>query len=124
MKKPVNLSPTICLPGKTSIAFRLFKKLSTLPIYFENDANAAAIAEKWWGCGLGYDNLVYIKLGTGVGSGIMINGEIYKGFNGTAGEIGHTTIEADGRACRCGNHGCLESYIGIQGIFSDARHGT
>ena len=91
------------------------------PIYFENDANAAAIAEKVWGCGLGYDNLVYIKLGTGVGSGIMINGEVYKGFNGTAGEIGHTTIEADGRACRCGNHGCLESYIGIQGILSDAR---
>ena len=70
---------------------------------------------------LGYDNLVYIKLGTGVGSGIMINGEIYKGFDGTAGEIGHTTIEADGRKCRCGNHGCLESYIGIQGILSDAR---
>jgi glucokinase-like ROK family protein len=92
------------------------------PIFFENDANAAAIAEKWWGCGLGYDNLVYIKLGTGVGSGIMINGDIYKGFDGTAGEIGHTTIEADGRTCRCGNHGCLESYIGIQGILSDARH--
>jgi glucokinase-like ROK family protein len=97
------------------------KDFTGIPIYFENDANAAAIAEKVWGCGLGYDNLVYIKLGTGVGSGIMIKGEVYKGFNGTAGEIGHTTIEADGRACRCGNHGCLESYIGIQGILSDAR---
>ncbi|MEI8132322.1 MAG: ROK family transcriptional regulator [Leptolinea sp.] len=98
------------------------QEIGDVPIYFENDANAAAIAEKWWGCGLGYNNLVYIKLGTGVGSGIMINGEIYKGFNGTAGEIGHTTIEADGRECRCGNHGCLESYIGIQGLLSDARH--
>jgi glucokinase-like ROK family protein len=92
------------------------------PVYFENDANAAAIAEKWWGCGLGYDNLVYIKLGTGVGSGLIFNGTVYKGFNGTAGEIGHTTIEADGRNCRCGNRGCLESYIGIQGILSDGRH--
>ncbi|HEX7555872.1 MAG TPA: ROK family transcriptional regulator [Leptolinea sp.] len=95
---------------------------SDVPVYFENDANAAAIAEKWWGCGLGYDNLVYIKLGTGVGSGLVINGDIYKGFNGTAGEIGHTTIEADGRKCRCGNRGCLESYIGIQGILSDGRN--
>jgi len=101
---------------------KAIQEIGDIPIYFENDANAAAIAEKWWGCGLGYNNLVYIKLGTGVGSGIMINGEIYKGFNGTAGEIGHTTIEADGRECRCGNHGCLESYIGIQGILSDARH--
>lgn len=92
-----------------------------VPIYFENDANAAAIAEQWWGCGLGYENLVYIKLGTGVGSGLIINGVVYKGFNGTAGEIGHTTIEADGRSCRCGNRGCLESYIGIQGILSDGR---
>ncbi len=92
------------------------------PIYFENDANAAAIAEKWWGCGLGYDNLVYIKLGTGVGSGLIINGAVYKGFSGTAGEIGHTTIEADGRSCRCGNRGCLESYIGMQGILSDGRN--
>jgi glucokinase-like ROK family protein len=93
-----------------------------VPVYFENDANAAAIAEKWWGCGLGYDNLVYIKLGTGVGSGLIINGAVYKGFSGTAGEIGHTTIEADGRNCRCGNRGCLESYIGMQGILSDGRH--
>lgn len=91
------------------------------PVYFENDANAAALAEKWWGCGLGYDNLVYIKLGTGVGSGLIINGSVYRGFSGTAGEIGHTTIEADGRQCRCGNRGCLESYIGIQGILSDGR---
>jgi len=101
---------------------RAIREFSSAPVYFENDANAATIAEKWWGSGQGYDNLVYIKLGTGVGSGIMIDGEIYKGFDGTAGEIGHTTIEADGRECRCGNHGCLESYIGIQGILSDARN--
>ncbi len=99
----------------------LLEIIKETPIYFENDANAAALAEKWWGCGIGYDNLVYIKLGTGVGSGLIIDGTVYKGFNGTAGEIGHTTIEADGRNCRCGNRGCLESYIGIQGILSDGR---
>jgi len=95
--------------------------IKDVPVYFENDANVAALAEQWWGCGLGYDNLVYIKLGTGVGSGLIINGSVYKGFSGTAGEIGHTTIEADGRSCRCGNRGCLESYIGMQGILSDGR---
>ncbi len=57
-----------------------------------------------------------------MGSGLIINGSVYRGFSGTAGEIGHTTIEADGRQCRCGNRGCLESYIGIQGILSDGRH--
>lgn len=94
-----------------------------LPIFMENDANAAAVAEKWWGSGRGVDNLVYIKLGTGIGAGIVIDGEIYRGSCGTAGEIGHTTIEADGRLCRCGNHGCMESYIGLPGIMMDARAG-
>lgn len=98
-------------------------KFTKLPIYIENDANAAAIGEKWWGSGRGYDSLAYIKVGTGVGSGLVINNSIYRGFSGSAGEIGHTTIETDGRHCRCGNHGCLESYVGLPGILMDAREG-
>lgn len=94
-----------------------------LPIYLENDANAGAIAEKWWGMGKGYDSLAYIKIGTGVGSGLVINNEIYRGYSGSAGEIGHTTIETKGRLCRCGNHGCIESYVGLPGILMDAREG-
>ena len=94
-----------------------------LPIYMENDANAGAIAEKWWGIGKGYDSLAYIKIGTGVGSGLVINNEIYRGYSGSAGEIGHTTIETNGRLCRCGNHGCMESYVGLPGILMDAREG-
>lgn len=104
-------------------ALKLQPYFPDLPIFMENDANAAAVAEKWWGSGRGADNLVYIKLGTGIGAGLVINGEIYRGFSGTAGEIGHTTIEANGRLCRCGNHGCMESYIGLPGIMLDARAG-
>jgi predicted NBD/HSP70 family sugar kinase len=94
-----------------------------LPIFMENDANAAAIAEKWWGSGRGTNNLVFIKLGTGIGAGLVIDGEIYRGYSGIAGELGHTTIEADGRNCRCGNRGCMESYVGLPGIMIDARAG-
>jgi len=89
------------------------------PVYLDNDANLGAIAEKWWGSGRGVANLAYIKLGTGVGSGLIINHEIYRGFGGTAGEIGHTTINADGPLCRCGNRGCMESYVGIPAILAE-----
>jgi predicted NBD/HSP70 family sugar kinase len=83
-----------------------------LPISVENDANAGAIAERWWGRGSEYDNMVYIKLGTGVGSGLITGGVIYRGSGGTAGEIGHIPIDLDGPLCRCGKRGCLESFIG------------
>lgn len=95
----------------------------TMPIYLENDANAGALAEKWWGSAKQCDTIVFVKLGTGVGSGLIIGNEIYRGFSGTAGEIGHTTIETMGRRCRCGNHGCMESYVGLPGILMDARLG-
>lgn len=90
-----------------------------VPVYLDNDANLGAIAEKWWGSGRGVVDLAYIKLGTGVGSGLIINNEIYRGYGGTAGEIGHTTINPDGPLCRCGNRGCLESYVGIPAILAE-----
>lgn len=95
--------------------------LSDLPIYLENDANAGTIAEKWWGYGKKYHTLAFIKLGIGVGSGLIINDEIYRGYAGSAGEIGHTTIDANGKICRCGNRGCMESYVGIPGILQDVE---
>jgi predicted NBD/HSP70 family sugar kinase len=94
-----------------------------LPVYLENDANAGAIAEKWWGGGRDTHSLAYIKLGVGVGSGLIINDEIYRGYSGAAGEIGHTTIEASGRLCRCGNRGCMESYVGAPGLIADTLAG-
>lgn len=82
-----------------------------LPIRVENDANAGAIAEKWWGKGTEHDNLAYIKLGTGVGGGLIVGGAIYRGSGGTAGEIGHTPIDLNGPLCRCGKRGCLEGFV-------------
>jgi len=93
----------------------------TIPMFLENDANAGSLAEKWWGVGQQHHSLAFIKLGVGVGAGLIINDEIYRGFAGSAGEIGHTTIESKGRLCRCGNRGCMESYVGIPGILKDVQ---
>lgn len=87
-----------------------------VPICVENDANAGAIAERWWGNGQEYENLAYIKLGTGVGGGLIVGGTIYRGDGGTAGEIGHTTVDLSGPLCRCGKRGCLESYVGAPAL--------
>lgn len=92
-----------------------------LPVYLDNDANAGAVAEKWWGQGRAYDNLAYVKLGVGVGSGLILSGEIYRGSGGTAGEIGHTTINVDGPLCRCGNRGCMESYVGANALVDEVK---
>lgn len=94
-----------------------------IPVYLENDANAAALGEKWWGSGKSYEDMAYIKLGIGVGSGIVLNDQVYRGYNGTAGEIGHTTIDVHGRKCRCGNSGCMESYVGGPGLIQDVIEG-
>ncbi len=88
------------------------------PLFVDNDANAGAIAEKWWGQGQPYRNLAYVKLGVGVGSGLILNGEIYRGSGAAAGEIGHTTIDVDGPPCRCGNQGCIESYVGAPALIA------
>ncbi len=95
------------------------KAIGNTAFYLENDANAGAIAEKWWGVGKKYSSFAFIKLGIGVGAGLIINDEIYRGYAGSAGEIGHTTIETAGRMCRCGNRGCMESYVGVNGILRD-----
>ncbi|HUI29039.1 MAG TPA: ROK family protein [Candidatus Acidoferrales bacterium] len=78
----------------------------------ENDANAAAVGELKFGAGRGLKNFVMITLGTGVGGGFIIDGDVFRGENGGAGEIGHTTIDYDGPRCNCGNYGCVEAYVG------------
>lgn len=83
-------------------------KFADLPIYIDNIANVAALGEKWAGVGKEVKNLIYIRIGTGIGAGIVLNGTIYEGSNGNAGEIGHMTIEPNGPRCKCGNQGCLE----------------
>lgn len=90
------------------------------PIYLDNDANLGAIGERWRGAGEGCDHLAYIKLGTGIGCGLILDGQIYRGFAGSAGEIGHMSIEEDGPLCTCGNYGCLESLAGGRAIVAAA----
>ena len=112
---PVNL-PFRNVPLKNILA----KKLK-LPVYLDNDANCFTLAEATFGQGKPYDAVVGLTLGTGVGSGIVINKKIYHG-KGNAAEFGHSTINYDGPKSRCGNHGCIETHIGARGIITIHNH--
>jgi glucokinase-like ROK family protein len=92
-----------------------------LPVMIGNDAEFGAIGEWAYGAGRGENNLAYIKVGTGVGAGLLLDGRIYRGATGSAGEIGHITIQANGPLCTCGNYGCLESMAGGKAIARNAR---
>lgn len=96
----------------------LFKQYTSLPVIVTNDANAAAIGEMVYGGAKGMKNFVVITLGTGLGSGIVVNGELVYGHDGFAGEIGHTMIRPgeSNRQCGCGRKGCLETYVSATGI--------
>ena len=87
----------------------IIEKEFRLPTLVDNDSNAMALGEFWFGIGQKVKNLVFINIGGGIGSGIVINGEIYRGFTESAGEIGHSTVQRDGPKCVCGNYGCLEA---------------
>jgi predicted NBD/HSP70 family sugar kinase/biotin operon repressor len=93
-------------------------ELLDLPVRVGNDANFGALAESTWGAGRGSASVVYLKLATGIGAGMVIGGRLFEGAGGTAGEIGHTTIDETGDICRCGNRGCLETYAGAAAIAS------
>lgn len=82
----------------------------------DNDVNAMTLGELRHGAGVGYKNIVALTLGTGVGGGVVIDGQVYHGSQNTAGELGHTVVEPDGRYCGCGNQGCLEAYAGAKNI--------
>ncbi len=82
----------------------------TLPIAIDNDANCAVLGEWWQGAAQGTRHAVGVTLGTGIGGGIITDGVLYHGYGDSAGELGHTTIDAHGRLCKCGNYGCLEAY--------------
>ena len=81
----------------------------TWPLFLENDANLFALGEHWLGAGAGHDQMLGITLGTGVGGGLILNGQLWSGAEGTSGEIGHMTVDPEGRKCHCGNRGCLET---------------
>ncbi|MCK5832772.1 ROK family protein [bacterium] len=96
----------------------IFEDVFGPKIIIDNDANAAAYGEYLWGKHKGADPLVIFTLGTGVGGGIIIDGQIFRGKWGGAGEIGHHVIEMNGRQCTCGNRGCIEAYAGAKGIVT------
>jgi len=108
---PPNLGwePSVNLAG-------LFREAFGLPVAITNDANAAAIGEMEFGGAAGMRHFMVITLGTGVGSGIVVNGEVLYGADGFAGEIGHTVVDPDGRECACGKRGCLETYASAPGL--------
>src|SRR5215217_5438833 len=107
------------LPGWAGTAPEAhMRELLELPVRVGNDANLGALAEFTWGAGRGVSSVVYLKLATGIGAGIVLDGRLFEGAGGTAGEIGHTTIDETGDICRCGNRGCLETYAGARAIAS------
>ena len=87
-----------------------------IPLYIDNDVNVMVLGELHHGAGVGYQNVVGLTLGTGVGGGVVIDKKVYHGSWNTAGELGHTVVQPNGRKCGCGNHGCLEAYAGARHI--------
>ena len=94
----------------------LIKSYKNIPVAITNDANAAALGEKYYGVAKSMNDVVVITLGTGLGSGILVNNNILYGHDGFAGELGHLVIEPKGRDCGCGRKGCLEMYVSAKGI--------
>ena len=92
-----------------------------VPVWVDNDANLAALGEYTYGCPLKYEVLLYLTVSTGIGGGIIMDGEIYRGVDGGAGEFGHMTIIPDGPVCGCGNHGCLEALASGTAVARAAR---
>src|SRR5581483_10796417 len=116
MRKSANL------PGWTDYPVRdvIEKRLQT-HIYLDNDANVAALGEKWMGAGRDVENMAMLTMGTGVGGGLVIGGRIWHGMTGMAGEFGHITVEPEGVRCNCGNRGCLEQYASATAVVRMAR---
>jgi glucokinase-like ROK family protein len=121
IEKGVVSCPPI-MPGWDNYPIREhLKSLWGIPISLNNDAELGALGEWAFGAGRGEKHLAYIKIGTGIGAGLMLDGQIYRGATGSAGEIGHITIEEEGPLCTCGNRGCLESLAGGRAISAAAR---
>ena len=91
-----------------------------VPVFVDNDANLGALAERWWGSGRDVDDFAYVKVATGVGAGLIMRKEIYRGANGVAGEIGHLAIDPGGEPCVCGLRGCLATRVGASAIVARA----
>ena len=116
----IEFAPNLPWKGNIPLA-QMFSDRLGVPVRLTNDANAAAMGEMQYGVAKGMQNFIMITLGTGVGSGIVCNGQMVLGCDGMAGELGHVIVEKKGRQCGCGRKGCLECYCSATGIARTAR---
>lgn len=118
----IELAPNLPWKGIVPLA-KMFQERLGIPVVLTNDANAAAIGEMTFGVAKGMKNFIMITLGTGVGSGIVVNGELVYGCDGFAGELGHVIVDRgpEARQCGCGRKGCLETYCSATGVARTAR---
>ncbi len=116
MRKSANLPGWADYPVRDEIERRVGAR-----IFLDNDANVAGLGEKWLGAARDVDNMAMLTLGTGIGGVIILNGKVFYGMTGMAGEFGHVTVEPDGYPCGCGNHGCAERYASATGVVRMAK---
>lgn len=109
IEKGLVMSPSNLREWNNFPIVELFQERFDVPVAFDNDANTAALGEYVYGAGRGYKNIVYVTVSTGIGGGIILNGEILHGIAAGAGELGHTIVQIDGVQCNCGSKGCLET---------------
>ena len=116
------LGDSTILPGWVGVrAVEAMTAALELPVEVDNDANLGALSESMWGAGRGAAQMAYLKVATGIGAGLIIDGRPYHGAGGTAGEIGHTVVDPGGSICRCGNRGCLETMAGVPPVLAALR---
>lgn len=116
----IEFAPNLPWKGKIPLADMIRKRMG-IPVALTNDANAAAIGEMTYGAARGMKDFIVITLGTGVGSGIVVGGQLVYGHDGFAGELGHMIVRRNGRMCGCGRQGCLETYTSATGVARTAR---
>jgi predicted NBD/HSP70 family sugar kinase/DNA-binding MarR family transcriptional regulator len=126
------ISPLALLPQKTALpaAFSRWANVDIqqtlqndlgVPVYLDNDGNMGALGESRYGAGRNEGNMVYVKVGSGISGGLILHHEIYRGYAGTAGEIGHIPVDLNGHLCQCGRSGCLETVAGKNGILLEVQ---
>lgn len=120
IRRPGELSPLLVPKWQGFNIAKHLEQAFSRPVLIDNDANLGALAELWWAAGPGVRNLVYIKVATGIGAGLIVDGRVFRGSSGIAGEIGHTAIDLSGARCECGLNGCLTTFIGTRFLLERA----
>lgn len=118
---PMALSTRVLPAWEGQCGFESLASHFGVPLFVDNDANLGAVAEQWWGAGRGIQHFAYIKLGTGIGAGLIMNGTVFRGETNAAGEIGHISIDPKGKPCVCGNRGCLVTVVGGEALVERAH---